>query len=112
MFINGRGSLVLPFEYFLAFKDKLRLKDQLRIFFDRIGDFNLRKLKVCADLSSVSTEILSEAMTKLEEWHCLGSERTYTALSKPTSDQLKSVFATIVEEENIQLRYKGEHSAS
>ena len=60
----------------------------------------------------MSTEILSEAITKLEEWHYFGNERTYKALDKPSSDQLESVFATIRDEENIQLRNKGEHSGS
>ena len=92
--------------------DILFPKDQLKIFFDRIGDFNLRKLKVWADLSSVSTEILSQKIIKLEESHIFGSERTFTALSKPTPNQLKSLFATIVEveEEHVQLRQETDES--
>ena len=90
--------------------DLLFPKDQLKLFFDRIGEFRLKKLKVWADLSSVRADIISGAMIKLEESHCIGSERTFSALSKPTPDQLKSIFATIAEERNLKLRNRLEHS--
>ena len=82
----------------------------MKIFFERIGDFNLKKLKVWTDLSLVSSKLTSQEMIKLEELHCFGSERTFTALSKPTPQQLKSIFAAIMEEENFKLRNRANHT--